>query len=69
MNSKYSGLSSQQSKIKERSCGFNLDFAPVSDIADENAKEKSIFYGTDAAKVGPIATGVVQGLQETGVSA
>ena len=50
-------------------CGFNLDFAPVSDIADENAKEKSIFYGTDAAKVGPIAAGVVQGLQETGVSA
>ena len=49
-------------------CGFNLDLAPLSDIADKDAKEKKIFYGSDAATVGPIATGVVQGLQGTGVS-
>lgn len=50
-------------------CGFNLDFAPVSNVADKDAKDKKIFYGTDAASVGTIATGLVQGLQETGVSA
>ena len=34
-------------------CGFNLDLAPLSDIADKDAKEKKIFYGSDAATVGP----------------
>ena len=50
--------------------GFNLDFAPVADIAsveDSVMLERS--YGADAATAAPFVVAMVQGLQEQNVSA
>ncbi len=50
--------------------GFNLDFAPVADIANV---EKSVIgnraYGADAVTVAPFVTSMMQGLQEQKVTA
>lgn len=49
--------------------GFNLDFAPVADLANV---EKSVMegraYGSDAAAVSPFVTSMLQGLEEQGVT-
>lgn len=49
--------------------GFNLDFAPVADLANV---EKSVMegraYGADAAAVSPFVTSMLQGLEEQGVT-
>lgn len=50
--------------------GFNLDFAPVADIAsveDSVMLERS--YGADAATAAPFVVSMMQGLQEQNVSA
>lgn len=50
--------------------GFNLDFAPVADIASaENNTLGERSYGADAAAVTPYVTSMMEGLQESGVSA
>lgn len=50
--------------------GFNLDFAPVADVASgENDILKSRTYGSDSAVVGSFAVNMVNGLQDNGVSA
>lgn len=50
--------------------GFNLDFAPVADVA---AGENSILgdrsYGSDPAAVAGLASNMVKGLQDSGISA
>lgn len=49
--------------------GFNLDFAPVADVAGEgeNVMGDRVF-GSDAQMVGDMITNVVQGIEGTGVS-
>ena len=49
--------------------GFNLDFAPVADIAsvEESVMAKRT-YGTDAQTASPYVTAMLQGLQEQGVT-
>lgn len=50
--------------------GFNLDFAPVADIANvEGNTLKDRSYGADAATVAPYVTAMLEGLEERGVSA
>ena len=50
--------------------GFNLDFAPVADIANvEGSVLGDRAYGADAASVTPYVTAMTEGLQESGVSA
>jgi len=49
--------------------GFNLDFAPVADIANvEDSIMKDRSYGADPAGAGAMAGAVVQGLKEQGVA-
>ncbi len=50
--------------------GFNLNFAPVSNVAlaEENVL-KDRTYGNDAGVVGSFATNMVKGLQDSGISA
>lgn len=49
--------------------GFNLDFAPVADVAssDNNALGDRVF-GSDAQAVGDMVANVVEGIEGTGVS-
>lgn len=50
--------------------GFNLDFAPVADIASvEDSYMMQRSYGTDAATASPFVVSMMQGLQEQNVSA
>ena len=50
--------------------GFNLDFAPVADVAiGENKVLKDRSYGSDSSVVGNFAVNMVNGLQDQGVSA
>ena len=50
--------------------GFNLDFAPVADVATvDNQILGDRAYGSDAALVANFATSMVNGLQASGVSA
>lgn len=50
--------------------GFNLDFAPVADVATvDNAILGDRMYGSDAAVVGSYTVNMVNGLQDSGVSA
>lgn len=51
------------------SLGFNVDFAPVADVANVSGsvmKERS--YGSDAATVAGFVTAMMQGLEENGVT-
>ena len=50
--------------------GFNLDFAPVADVADRDNKVlKNRTYSSDPAVVGSFAVNMVNGLQDNGISA
>lgn len=50
--------------------GFNLDFAPVADISNvENSIIGDRAYGSDSSVAASMAASMVQGLQESGVSA
>ena len=50
--------------------GFSVDFAPVADLANvENSIMTGRAYGQDGATAIPYVTSMVNGLQETGVSA
>lgn len=50
--------------------GFNLDFAPVADVAAEgNTTIGERSFGSDTNLVAPMVAAAVQGLQSTGVSA
>ena len=50
--------------------GFNLDFAPVADLANvENSVMADRAYGSDASATMPFVTSVMQGLQEKKVTA
>lgn len=50
--------------------GFNLDFAPVADLANvENSVMKDRAYGSDGATVSAFVTSMMQGLEEQGVTA
>lgn len=50
--------------------GFNLDFAPVADIANaENSIMASRAYGRDAVSVIPYVTAMMQGLEEQKITA
>ena len=50
--------------------GFNLNFAPVADLANvENSVIAGRAYGKDAATVAPFVTSMMQGLQEQKVTA
>ena len=50
--------------------GFNLNFAPVADLANvENSIMESRAYGSDAATVAPFVTSMMQGLEENDVTA
>lgn len=51
--------------------GFNLDFAPVADllINPDNTEIGNRSFGTDTQKVSIMVSGVVEGLEENGVSA
>ena len=50
--------------------GFNLDFAPVADLANvEGSIMKKRAYGADAATVSPFVTSMMMGLQEQGITA
>lgn len=50
--------------------GFNLDFAPVADLANtENSVMASRAYGSDAAAAAPFVTSMMQGLEEQKVTA
>lgn len=52
------------------SMGFNLDFAPVADLANvENSVMADRSYGSDAAAVIPYVNSMMQGLEEQGVTA
>ncbi len=50
--------------------GFDLDFAPVADIANiKNSTMESRSYGSDAATVATFVTSMMLGLEEQGVTA
>ena len=50
--------------------GFNLDFAPVADLANvENSVMEGRSYGSDAASVSQFVTSMMQGLSEQNVTA
>ncbi len=50
--------------------GFNLDFAPVADVATiDNHALKDRVYGDDSTVVGAFAVNMLKGLQDSGVSA
>lgn len=50
--------------------GFNLDFAPVADLANvENSVMEERSYGSDAVAVSAYVTSMMQGLEEQGVTA
>ncbi len=50
--------------------GFDLDFAPVADIANvDNSVMASRSYGTDGTLVAPFVTSMMLGLEEQGVTA
>lgn len=50
--------------------GFNLDFAPVADLANvENSVMAGRTYGSDAASAAPFVASMVQGLKEQKVTA
>ncbi|MBE5883686.1 MAG: beta-N-acetylhexosaminidase [Lachnospiraceae bacterium] len=50
--------------------GFNLDFAPVADLANvENSIMDGRAYGSDAATVSPFVNAMVLGLEENNVTA
>lgn len=50
--------------------GFNMDFAPVADVAvEENALIGERSFGSDVNLVSPMVAAAVEGLQESGVSA
>lgn len=50
--------------------GFNLDLAPVADVATiENHVLKDRVYGSDTTVVGDFSVNMVKGLQDSGVSA
>lgn len=50
--------------------GFNLDFAPVADLANvENSVMEGRSYGADAAAVSPFVTAMMNGLREQKVTA
>lgn len=49
--------------------GFNLDFAPVADLANvDNSIMSGRAYGSDAATVSPFVTSMLQGLKEQQVT-
>ena len=49
--------------------GFNLDFAPVADVAgSENSVLGDRVFGSDASLVGDMVSSVVEGMEGTGVS-
>ena len=49
--------------------GFNLDFAPVADVADSaNSVMGNRVFGSDSNLVGDMVANVVEGMQGTGVS-
>lgn len=49
--------------------GFNLDFAPVADVADsEGSAMGDRVFGSDAQTVGDMVSNVVDGIEGTGVS-
>lgn len=49
--------------------GFNLDFAPVADVADsDDGVLGNRVFGTDAHKTGEMVANVVDGIEGTGVS-
>lgn len=49
--------------------GFNLDFAPVADLANvDNSIMSGRAYGSDAATVSPFVTSMLQGLKEQKVT-
>lgn len=51
-----------------RRMGFNLDFAPVSDVAEKNSVLGNRSYGSDAALVGEFSVNMINGLQDGGIS-
>lgn len=74
------GASGDTSKAREagttigsylQELGFNLDFAPVADVTPEDAESMlgSRAFGSDPQLVGEMAASVVEGIEETGVSA
>lgn len=48
--------------------GFNLDFAPVADVADAGSKLGERVFGSDAQAVGDMVSNVVEGIEGVGVS-
>lgn len=49
--------------------GFNVDFAPVADVAGEGSALGNRSFGSDPQVVGEMVTNVVSGIEGTGVSA
>ncbi len=49
--------------------GFNVDFAPVADVAGEDSALGNRSFGSDPQMVGEMVTGAVNGIEGTGVSA
>lgn len=50
--------------------GFNLNFAPVADVATSDKHVlKDRVYGSDTAVVGAFTTNMIKGLQDSGISA
>lgn len=50
--------------------GFNLDFAPVADLANvENSIMKGRSYGADASTASPFVTSMIRGLEEQNITA
>lgn len=49
--------------------GFNVDFAPVADVAGEGSVLGNRSFGADPQMVGEMVTGAVNGIEGTGVSA
>lgn len=49
--------------------GFNVDFAPVADVAGEGSALGKRSFGSDPQVVGEMVTNVVSGIEGTGVSA
>lgn len=49
--------------------GFNVDFAPVADVAEEGSVLGDRSFGSDPQMVGEMVAGVVGGIEGTGVSA
>lgn len=49
--------------------GFNLNFGPVADIAEEGSILKNRSFGSEAAQVANMVNASVEGMRETGITA